>query len=303
MPSSITVVVNRASACKLPAADDDVAARLQELFAAAGADAVVVRVCNGAELTDAARRAVAAGCRTIVAAGGDGTIGSVAAVVADTDAELGILPLGTLNHFAKDLGLPLDLEEAVTTIVAGVVRRVDVGEVNGRIFVNNSSLGLYPTLVKHREQHESLGQSKRSAFVRALLTVVGRYPFVRVAVRGNGASLVRKTPLVFIGNNSYHVRGLKLGTRDKLDSGLLSVYLMPDVGRLGLAWIMLRALCGGMRDEKDFESLETDSLTIAGRRSRLRVATDGEVNTLELPLEYRIRPGALKVIVPATAPS
>lgn len=299
MSRPIAILINPAARYQPQA---ELADRLTALFAARGVAVDVLPPSGGASFVEQTRRAVATGAQTIVAVGGDGTVGCVAGAIVDTDVALGILPLGTLNHFAKDLGIPLDLEAAVNTIAAGNVRRVDVGEVNGRIFVNNSSIGLYPTMVHHREQQQRLGKRKWSAFVRACLTVLGRYPLIRVTVETDGARITRKTPLVFVGNNDYHLNGLKLGTRDRLDSGRLSICLTADVGRLGLVWFACRALFGQLRPDRDLLVLQTTAASINGKRRRIRVAADGEIDRLETPLEYRVRPGALRVIVPVESP-
>lgn len=131
--------------------DDATAHALREQFRQAGVEAQVVLAANGGEMTAAARKALAAASDVVVAAGGDGTINAVASVLAGSGVPFGVLPLGTLNHFAKDIGMPLELEEAVRTIGAGRTRRVDVGQVNDRIFLNNSSLGLYPDIVHDRD--------------------------------------------------------------------------------------------------------------------------------------------------------
>ncbi|MBL9090281.1 MAG: diacylglycerol kinase family lipid kinase [Planctomycetaceae bacterium] len=277
---------------------DDIQARVARAFADHGLDTEIVVFRDGTELAREARRAVDEGCGALVAGGGDGTIGCVASVVAGTQTTLGVLPLGTLNHFAKDLGIPLKLDDAVGVIAAGHVHRVDVGEVNGCVFVNNSSIGLYPTIVVEREQQQRLGKRKWSAFARALFTVIGRYPLIRVSVRADGVPKVRKTPLVFVGNNSYEIHGLKLGTRRRLDAGRLSVYLTRDVGRWTLFGFALRALVGRLREHKDFEEVETSEVSIRTMHRRMRVAADGEVTDLDTPLEYRIRPRALRVFAP-----
>jgi len=299
--SPITVISNAKSGT---AKRTELESTLSGHFAKYGTEAKIVLVENGSELIGAAQQAIADGCRTLVAAGGDGTINAVASVVvaaadAGQDVVLGVLPLGTLNHFAKDLGIPLDLEQAVRVVVEGEVRAVDVGEVNGKTFVNNSSLGLYPTLVKKREQGQSLGRSKWSAFAVAMFTVLGRYPFVKVAIEIDGRQLMRKTPLVFIGNNRYLIEGLRLGKRDRLDSGKLSVFLTRDIGRARLCWFALRALLGRLRDEKDFDAIETTALRIVTSGKHVRISADGEIDRLAIPLEYRIRPKALRVVAPA----
>ncbi|HEY2586116.1 MAG TPA: diacylglycerol kinase family protein [Tepidisphaeraceae bacterium] len=259
-----------------------------------------VRQVKPTQLHHAAREAIARGVRLIVAAGGDGTIRSVASVIIGTDAVLGVLPAGTLNHFAKDLGLPLDIFHAVRVLAAGRVREVDVGEVNARLFLNNSSIGLYPMMVERREkERHRLGLSKWVAMLLAFLALFRRYPRVHVTLEGAGGEPVQcATPLVFVGNNRYETDLLKLGRRTSLDAGELWVYLMHAPTRARLLWVVLRGIIGRMRNAKDFRSFATKSLLIETRKKRLRVATDGEVARIEPPLVYRSRPKALRVIAP-----
>ena len=168
---------------------------------------------------DSARRAAVDGCARVVAGGGDGTISTVAALLAGTDKALAVLPLGTLNHFAKDLGLPLELEAAARVAATGRVVRVDVGEVNGRVFINNSSIGLYPRLVRRRQQQQDrLGRGKWAAFLFAGLSVLRRYPFLDVRLEADGRTFSRRTPFVFVGNNDYLMDGLQIGARARLDA-------------------------------------------------------------------------------------
>ena len=212
---------------------------------------------------------------------------------------LGILPFGTMNHFAKDLLIPLDLEHAVAMIVAGHESRVDVGEVNGRTFINNSSLGLYPSIVREREKQQRLGWGKWPAYVWAALAVLRRYPFLDIRLSVDGKELTSRTPFVFIGNNEYEMETLNVGGRACLDKGELSLYMTNRTGRLGLIRLALRALLGGLRQEKDFLALCTKEIWIETKHKRVRVALDGEVTVMEPPLHYRVRPGALRVLAPA----
>ena len=298
MRKRIAVIANAgARAC----AGGDVAETLKAAFAKQGAEPTIHLVCDGSKLTETAQAAIDAGCDVLVAAGGDGTVSAVAAVAAQAGVTLGVLPLGTLNHFAKDVGLPQTLDAAAAVVVEGIEREVDLGEVNGRVFINNSSLGLYPSVVRRREGHQRLGRSKWSAFARAAWTVMGRYPLVHVTIEADGRRLRRSTPLVFIGNNDYRIAGLQLGTRAALDSGLLAVYVTRDVGRWRLTMFALRALFGRLRETQEFDVLQTDAVTIDLKDRQVRVATDGEVTRIDAPLEYRIRPRALKVVVPAAA--
>lgn len=277
--------------------------RLAEIFAAAGLAPRVELVGSGGGVTELARRAVTDGCDPIIAGGGDGTINAVASVVLGTSYTLGVLPLGTFNHFAKDLHIPLDLEAAAGVCLAGHTARVDVGEVNGHLFLNNSGLGLYPSVVRHREhQQESLGRSKWHAFARALYTVMRRYPFLDVRLGVDGRELYRRTPFVFVGNNEYQMESFRLGGRSCLDAGLLSLYVAHRTGRLGLVRFAWSALFGKLDDQPDFDSLCTPEIRIETHRRTLHVSTDGEVNLMSSPLLYRVIPGALRVLVPEPLP-
>jgi diacylglycerol kinase family enzyme len=275
---------------------------LSEIFASSGIDARIDLAGSGEEIIDLTKRAVKEDRAPIVAGGGDGTINAVASELVGTDRVLGVLPLGTLNHFAKDLNIPLDLEEGARTIIEGREMRVDVGEVNGRIFLNNSSLGLYPSIVHRREQQqERLGRGKWPAFFWAALTVLRRYPFLDVRLEMDERKLVRRTPFVFIGNNEYEMESFNIGARSCMDAGQLSLYIAHRTGRMGLLRLAWRALFGGLREEQDFDALCTQEIWIETKRKRLRVATDGEVTVMRTPLHYRVRPRALRVIVPTNS--
>lgn len=275
--------------------------RLSAIFAEQQIDTDISLARNGTEVTEIARDAARGSYKVIVAAGGDGTVNTVAAAVVDTDKTLGVLPLGTLNHFARDLRIPTDLQAAADTIVAGHTTEVDVGEVNNRVFLNNSSLGLYPMIVREREKRERLGFRKWPAFVWASIQALRRYPFLDVQLRVEGEVVDRLTPFVFVGNNEYAMESFNIGLRDRLDSGVLSVYITDRIGRLRLIGLAVRAFVGRLRDDKDFLALRSNEVKILTRRKRLRVAFDGEIDVMETPLYYRIRRRALRVIVPEDA--
>ena len=185
--------------------------KIADLFGAAGLNIEIISVA-GKDMSVAAKRAVAKNHETIVAAGGDGTVNTVAAEVAGTEKTLGVLPLGTLNHFAKDLHLSLDLEAAVRTIAEGNIASVDVGEVNGRVFVNNSSLGIYPHIVHRRVVEQMrLRIGKRPAYIWATMHAFRRFPFLDLRIEVEGKTLKRETPFLFVGNNEYELTGFRIG--------------------------------------------------------------------------------------------
>ena len=268
-------------------------------FRASGLQVEVTLVQNVAHMITTAQRALRLGAPIIVAGGGDGTINAVASVLTGTGTPLGVLPLGTLNHFAKDLHIPLELDEAIRSIATGRTVRIDVGEINDKIFLNNSSLGLYPDIVRGREKlQRRLGRGKWSAFFWATLAALRRYPFLNARLTIDGVEHVRRAPFIFIGNNEYLMEGFNIGTRARLDAGVLSLYLAQRMGRLGLVRLAFSSLFGRLRQERDFDALTTREIRIDTRHKRLRVSTDGEVTLMAMPLRYRIRSGALRVIVP-----
>jgi diacylglycerol kinase family enzyme len=265
---------------------------------------LVIRVetIGGEEIEPAARRALAeaqAGKLDVIAAGGgDGTIRTVASVLADTGVPLAILPLGTLNHFAKDLRIPGDLEAAVGLIAKGEIRAVDAGEVNGRLFVNNSSIGLYPYMVADREKRRAeTGTSKWTAMFLAMLRVVRRFPRRRLRVRTEGVARPYRTACLFVGNNEYDMRFSSLG-RTQLDGGQLHLYITRPGTALAFLWFVLKAGFGLRLPELDHWQAQYAEIT--SRTSRLPVALDGEIEMLSPPLAYRLRAKALSVIVPAS---
>ncbi|MEJ6022433.1 diacylglycerol/lipid kinase family protein [Ramlibacter sp. PS4R-6] len=294
--ATTTVIVNSSSGTGCPA---EYERELEERFAAQGVQADVRLVHSGEAIVAAAKDAVAQGATCVVAAGGDGTVSAVASVLAGTGIALGVLPMGTLNHFAKDLRIPLELDDAIATIAGGREADVDVGEVNGRVFINNSSLGLYPDIVLDRErQRRRLGRGKWMALIAASLHAAKRYPVLSLALEVDGQPLHRQSAFVFIGNNAYTMEGFEVGERERLDEHVLSLYVTQRKGRFALLRLAIRALFRRLDQARDFDSVRAAHVTVQTRRNTLHVATDGEVVTLRTPLEYRIRPGALRVMVP-----
>lgn len=238
------------------------------------------------------------GVSMVVACGGDGTISAIATTIADTNVVLGVIPRGTFNHFAKDLGIPLEADKALDTLRTGRIEVVDVGDVNGRCFVNNSGLGMYPDAVAMRDARRQQGARKLPAAFWAGLRSLVRYRLLAIRIVVDGTTLLRRTPIVFVGNNEYVMKTPFDPTRASLSDGKLCLYIPHPHGRLKLVWFTLRAMFGGLKSAPEFDILRTSSFTIESRHSRLRVALDGELATIAPPLEFRVRPGALRVIVP-----
>jgi diacylglycerol kinase family enzyme len=279
-------------------AREDPIAPVERALREAGAE-VSVRRASGGDIADAARRA-AEECDIVAAMGGDGTLSSVASVLAGTSTPLLVLPAGTLNHFAKDLGVPLDAAEAALLVRDGVRRRVDVAEVNGHLFINNSSIGAYPLAVALREHlQDAHGIGKWKAMARAALRTFHRFPTVTVRVEGDGDEVRLRTPFVFVGNNPYGGEGVKPTERARLDTGRLGVITAEATTRREATRLALLAALGRLDDASAVWRGEPAEATVETTAASLLVALDGEVERLETPLRYRSRPGALLVFAPA----
>jgi diacylglycerol kinase family enzyme len=295
----VSVIVNTGAGCGMTA---QATQELERGLHAAGLTAKVMPVRDGEQIVRAAAAAVQGGSRIVVAAGGDGTVSAVASQLADSGVVMGVLPVGTLNHFAKDAGIPIALEDALRVLAQGRVARFDCGEVNGRVFINNSSLGLYPDIVTDRErQRRRLGRGKWRALFAACLNALRRYPVLTLQIEVDGRAHQRRSGFIFIGNNEYRMDGFNIGERKSIANGRLSLYVTRHTGRFGLLRLGLRALSGRLRQTPDFESVTTTALEVRTRKKHVLVATDGEVQIMQPPLHYRIRPGALRVLVPPPA--
>lgn len=271
---------------------------LGDLFRTCGCDASIIVVRTGADLMEVARDA-STHASVVVAAGGDGTVSSVAAGILGSPAALGVLPLGTLNHFAKDLRLPLDLRQAVAVVAGGQLRRVDVGQVNDRVFINNCSIGLYPDIVQERDVLRRHGYGKWLAMAIATVRVLRRYRGVTVRIEVDGRQKTWQTPFVLVGNNEYAIEGIRLGTRLRIDQGRLFTYLAPRARVRDLPLLFAKALCGRAMRSGAFEIVAATELDIDTRLTRLiDVAVDGEVAQMTTPIRYRTRAGSLPVVVP-----
>lgn len=290
---TVKVILNHAAG-KKPAETET----LRKLFLQHGITPSIILVRDGGDIAALARDAAMKGYKVIVAGGGDGTVSAVASAVVGTQSSLGVLPLGTLNHFAKDMKLPFEIADAVRVIAEQRVIAVDAGEVNGRMFLNNSGIGIYPAIVAERERLQKHGLRKMFALVIAFFKVLRRFPHATVRLEVDGKTLVRKTSFIFVGNNEYDFEGTKIGTRRRLDAGHLQLSMTGKMTRMELLRVGFGAVLGSRILLKGFESFCTNELRVESRRRDLRVAFDGEVTRLPAPLSYKVLPRALRVIAP-----
>ena len=298
MLRSIDVVINGGSG----GTAGETANEIVSQFGEHGVETRVHELREGGDIKAVVDQAVQGGGDALVACGGDGTVNAVAAAALEAGKPLGVIPLGTLNNFSKDLGIPQDLAEAIKVVAEARTKCIDVAEVNGQIFINNSSIGLYPRIVHDRERQQRLGRGKWFAAFWAALKVLRFSHFLNVRLICDGVEYRGKTPFVFVGNNDYDMDLYNVGRRERLDEGKLSVYFLRRGGRWGVIVMLLKTMIGRVKQWDDFEELQTDELTIVSRKKVLPVAFDGEVAAMETPLNYKMLPRALEVIVPAESP-
>lgn len=253
-----------------------------------------------ATLAQHVRAAIDRGASRLVVAGGDGSIGSAAKVVAGTEVELAILPCGTLNHLAKDLSVPLSLEDAARVAQSGCPTLVDAATVNDRLFLNTSSVGAYVSFVRLRERLERrLGY--HIASLAAAARLLFRMPTFRVTLRVEGENVDRDyiTPLVFIGVGERELRLPTLGAR--VPDGKRGLHVMVVRRRSGARALAvgLAAAARGVKAVAQTPAMDAflaKSCRIASRSGRL--AVDGELISLTPPFEYRYVAAHLRVVVP-----
>lgn len=285
-----------------PASGSADRARADAIRAAAdarGLDAVELRA--GLDAGAVVRERIDRGERLFVAAGGDGTIHTVMQALVGTEAELGVLPVGTWNHFARDIRLSMnDWPAALEIAVGGEVAQIDVGRVNDRFFLNNVSLGLYPELVRHRERFRGYG--KWRAYWKATRAALDKFPHVALAIETPHVLDAIRTHVFMVSVNPYDltVPGV-LAPRRSLTGGFLSVYWLPDMPKTQFIATVAHYLRGKMAAEGAIRSLRTTRLRVQAPRDSMRVGMDGELRDLSLPLTVTIVRRALNVRVPAGA--
>jgi diacylglycerol kinase family enzyme len=292
----LTVLVNRAGGAAA-AAGAELPGMIVGAFAGVGAE-VKVRLLGARGLARAARAAAREG--RVVIAGGDGTVACVAQALKGVDVELALLPLGTLNHLARDAGIPPDLGDAARLAVEGKAAAIDVAEVNGVRFVNNASIGLYPDMVRRRDgTREARGWPKWLATIPAAWEALARLPHHRLRIDMGEGERPLVTPLLFVGNNRYDLSPGKVGSRASLNDGKLSIFAVARRGRGALVWFALRTLAGRTNRDTDFVAIgECATLTVHAEGGPIEIALDGEVRHLDSPLRFSVDRGGSRLVMP-----
>lgn len=284
-----------------------VRAGIELACAAAQREVHLFPVDNPQQLDESAATAVREAQRSggiVVAAGGDGTINAVAQAVLPSGCPFGVLPQGTFNYFSRAHGIPAELAEAMQILLHESPQDVQVGLVNERVFLVNASLGLYPKLLEQREgwkQH--FGRNRVVAFASALVTLFMRYKTLRIEIEVQGAQRKVRTPTLFVGNNALQMEQLGLPLADAIDEGQLAGIVMRPTSRWAMLGLLLRGVFGRLGESDRVLSFPFRRLAVRAawpfHARQLKVATDGEVRWLPLPLVFRVSPQPLRLIRPA----
>jgi len=288
----VPVLINRTGGTAA-SRGDRLDGEIEAAFATAGVP-IALQLLDGCDVLEAAK--AVAHHPVVVVGGGDGTLGCGARAMAGSGGALGILALGTRNHLARELGVPLDLPRAAKLIAARHTRAIDLAQVNGELFLNNASIGFYPDMVRERDE---MDLPKWVAALPAAGAALRRMKHHRLSLVASGMKRRVTTPMLFVGNNHYALEAGRLGRREALDGGTLSVYAIASRHRLALIGFAIRAVLGRMNHDQDFAALgDVPELTVTGRSRTVDIALDGEVMELKMPLEFTLIPGGLTVIAP-----
>ncbi|MBC7782089.1 MAG: hypothetical protein H7125_18490 [Proteobacteria bacterium] len=295
-----TVLANGASGAKAGGADATLAL-IRKAFEARGWSMQLVRLPAQQIARDCALF-VREARGLVVAVGGDGTVNAVAAACRLHRRPFGVIPTGTFNYVARALGIPLDPEAAVEALITGESMSIRYGEVNGRVFLNNASIGLYPSLLSQRERDERvLGRHRLVALGSGLRALLRQHPLFEVALELDGERRALTTSTVFFGANATQLADHNIAAAECIRDGHLAVVSLALRSRLDVFRALGAALMGKLEDASAVESFCARQVRVSSRRRRITVALDGELTVLEPPLELRLRDSGLQIMAPAAA--
>ena len=266
--------------------------------AASEAGLEVIRLSRETDVTAMIRERMHEGRRLFIAAGGDGTVNCVIQALIHTDACLGVIPLGTFNHFARDAGVPMSWREALDVALDGATAQVDAARANDRFFVNNVSLGLYPEMVARREER-GRQYPRWKARLWAAYGTLQKYPHVTVTLESEHHQMAVRTHVLMVSNNRYDLSRIGIeAPRSTLEEGRLSVYWLPHLRRVALMRFLAHYLAGRVHETPGFRSFRTSRMKVHASKEHLRAGVDGELFTFQMPIVITIAPKSLLVKIP-----
>jgi diacylglycerol kinase family enzyme len=279
---------------------------MASVFDEAGRPFEFLKIADPTQIGEVCRRAVKLAAEqngVVVAAGGDGTINAVASAVLGTCCPFGVLPQGTFNYFGRVNAIPQETRLAAVALLRASITPVQVGEVNGRLFLVNASLGLYPQLLEDREAwKQKFGRSRFVAFVSGLSTIFQARGQLKLEIELAGQSAFLRTPTLFVGNNHLQLQrvGIDENLAGAVNRGELTGIALRPIGTMALFGLLARGLLGRLGDAENIDSFSFRRLTVSPRgHKRLKVATDGEVMWMKTPLVFQVAADPLLLLVPA----
>jgi len=296
--AQIAVIINGRAGVLVGGNGEPLLDRIRQAFADEGVD-VDMQVRTGKQIGQAIDAAVQGESDRIIVGGGDGTVNTAAAAVARAGKILGILPMGTLNLYAQDLGIPLDPAEAARVLIHGEVRPVDYAEIEGRLYLCNSIIGIIPSLMREREKQRGESFPRRlRGVIQTAYNLFMRDPCLRIELDTGGKREMMEIRGMAVCNNGYHNAFALFPEPVTLDAGKLGVYFAREPTRLGTLLLSARLLLGTWKKEPDLLEFKVEQVSINTRRRKMTVVTDGEILDIPAPLNYRIVPRGLRVIMP-----
>ena len=301
----LVFIINAASGSAGAAAKRDA---IEAALNAAGRDGELM-FAPAAELAAVARAAAAkakVARSAIVAVGGDGTINAVAQAAHAEGCAMGVVPQGTFNYFARTHGLPAEPGAAVQALLQAVPQPVQVGSVNGTVFLVNASLGLYPQLLEDREAYKArFGRSRLVALGSAFATLMREHRQLRLRIEQGGQVRSVRTPTLFVGNNRLQLEQVGLPPAACVEGGSVAAVMLKPIGTLAMLWLLVRGAFGSLGDADDVESFDFQQMLVtparrSGRRG-VKVAFDGEIAWMRPPLRFEVAARPLWLLMPAAA--
>lgn len=301
-PAELLVIINPGSGAQ---AASDTRETLARVFNGAGRKHRFIAVSSPDALESAADQTAAEAARiggVLVSVGGDGTINTLAGAAVRHGCTLGIIPRGTFNYFARGHGIPQEPEAAALALLNGQAGPVQTGEVNGRLFLVNASLGLYPQLLQDRETFKNqFGRHRWVAIMAGLVTLFEWRRQLSLEFEQEGQRMKRLTPTLFVGNNRLQMEriGIAGEIAAAVGGGRLAAILPRAIGTWAMLRLLLRGAFGRLGDADQIDSFDFAALSVHVRRMRkLKLAVDGEVFVETPPLRFAVSPKPLMLVLP-----
>ncbi|MCX5466455.1 diacylglycerol/lipid kinase family protein [Acinetobacter nematophilus] len=238
----------------------------------------------------------------IVAAGGDGTLNAVASQMLHQHIPMGILPLGTFNYVARALNIPLNLLDAAHVIATGEPRASHIACINDQIYLNNASLGLYPLFIKKREAYNRrFGRFALNAYTSGLDVLIRDRKELKLEIEVDGQKYPVKSPLIFFGNNQLQLKELNLRISKCAEVGEIAGVVIAKGDKATLFKTLFQTIRGKLEKASDVYSFGAEKVIVYSKKPKLTVAIDGEIVSMDTPLNLHVEKNALNIMVPVHA--